>query len=104
MKLVAQKTKPPTRFNEATLLGAMETAGKLLEDEEMRDAMRDRGLGTPATRASILEVLLADQDRAKRPIAPYLRREGKAQHLVPTEKGIQLVQFLEANGLEELTV
>ncbi|CAB3676671.1 DNA topoisomerase [Achromobacter marplatensis] len=103
MKLVAQKTKPPTRFNEATLLGAMETAGKLLEDEEMRDAMRDRGLGTPATRASILEALLADQDRAKRLIEPYLRREGKEQHLVPTEKGIQLVQFLEANGLEELT-
>lgn len=103
VKLVAQKTKPPTRFNEATLLGAMETAGKLLEDDDLREAMRERGLGTPATRASIIEVLLADQDRAKRSMEPYLRRQGKEQHLVPTDKGIQLVQFLEANGLEELT-
>ena len=103
VKLVAQKTKPPARFNEARLLGAMETAGKLLEDDDLREAMRERGLGTPATRAAIIEVLLADHDRAKRPIEPYLRREGKEQHLVPTDKGIQLVQFLESNGLEELT-
>ena len=52
------ETKPPARFNEATLLSAMEGAGKLVEDEELREAMREKGLGTPATRAAIIEGLI----------------------------------------------
>ena len=51
------ETKPPARFNEATLLSAMEGAGKFVDDEELRDAMREKGLGTPATRAAIIEGL-----------------------------------------------
>ena len=54
----ANQTKPPARFTEATLLSAMEGAGKLVEDEELREAMREKGLGTPATRASIIEGLI----------------------------------------------
>lgn len=103
MHIEALQTKPPSRLTEATLLAAMETAGKLIEDDALRDAMKERGLGTPATRAAILETLLAIKDGRGNPIEPYVTREGKAQHLVPTDKGIQLVQFLEANGLDALT-
>jgi len=68
-------TKPPARFTEATLLSAMEGAGKLVDDEELRDAMSERGLGTPATRAAIIEGLLNEG---------YLRREGR--EMVPSAK------------------
>jgi DNA topoisomerase-3 len=54
----ALKTKPPARYTEATLLGAMEGAGKLIDDDELREAMAEKGLGTPATRASIIEGLI----------------------------------------------
>ncbi len=77
------QTKPPPRFNEATLLSAMEGAGKLVEDEDLREAMSERGLGTPATRASVIEGLLT-QD--------YLRREGR--ELAATAKGIKLITAL----------
>ena len=97
------QTKPPTRFTEATLLGAMEGAGKLVDDDELRHAMSERGLGTPATRAATIEGLLADMDGQKRPKEPYLRREGKEQYLVPTAKGMGLVAFLEGNGVGALT-
>ena len=58
IEIIAEETKPPARFNEATLLGAMETAGKRIDDEELKDAMKERGLGTPATRAAIIELSL----------------------------------------------
>ena len=64
----AQPTRPPPRYNEATLLSAMEGAGKLVEDEELREAMREKGLGTPATRAQIIEGLISER---------YVYREGK---------------------------
>jgi DNA topoisomerase-3 len=76
-------TRPPRRFTEATLLTAMETAGKTLDDKELSQAMRDRGLGTPATRAGIIETLLARE---------YLRREKKT--LVASDKGIRLIELV----------
>jgi DNA topoisomerase-3 len=99
----AMQTKPPVRFTEAALLSAMEGAGKLVDDDELRDAMKERGLGTPATRASIIEGLLHDRDGKGNPKEPYIRREGKEQHLVPTSKGMGLIEFLENNGIEFLT-
>jgi DNA topoisomerase III len=78
---VAKKTRPPRRLTEAALLTAMETAGRTLEDRELSEAMRDTGLGTPATRAAIIETLL---DRG------YLEREGKS--LRATDKGIALIE------------
>jgi DNA topoisomerase-3 len=78
-----KKTRPPKRFTEATLLTAMETAGKTLDEKELSDAMKETGLGTPATRASIIEVLL------KR---GYMVREGKV--LQATEKGIHLIEVV----------
>jgi DNA topoisomerase-3 len=77
------ETKPPPRYSESALLGAMETAGKLVEDEELRQAMKDSGLGTPATRAAIIERLLK---------VGYLVREKKA--LVPTGKGRAFIGLL----------
>jgi len=77
------ETKPPPRYSESALLGAMETAGKLVEDEELRQAMKDSGLGTPATRAAIIERLLK---------VGYLVRERKV--LVPTGKGRALIGLL----------
>src|SRR5881227_3489400 len=77
------ETKPPPRFNEATLLSAMEGAGKLVEDEELREAMSERGLGTPATRAQIIEGLIFDG---------YVERKGK--ELVVTAKGLSLITLL----------
>jgi DNA topoisomerase-3 len=85
---LAKKTKPPSRHTEATLLSAMENAGKLVDDEEMRAAMKDSGLGTPATRAAIIETLLK---RA------FILREGK--HLVPTPMGIGLIEALPVQNL-----
>ncbi|AGF48731.1 DNA topoisomerase III [Candidatus Kinetoplastidibacterium galati] len=85
-------TKPPTRYNEATLLSVMEGAGKLIEDEDLREAISERGLGTPATRASIIEGLISEQ---------YLRRDGK--ELIPTAKANQLMTLLSGLDIKELT-
>jgi DNA topoisomerase III len=84
-------TRPPPRLNEATLLSAMEGAGKLIDDEELREAMREKGLGTPATRAQIIEGLIAEK---------YILREGK--ELVPTAKAFQLMTLLHGLEVEEL--
>jgi len=92
VEAVGLTTKPPARFNEATLLSAMEGAGKLVEDEELREAMSERGLGTPATRAAIIEGLLAES---------YLRREGR--DLIPTAKAQQLMTLLNGLDVAELT-
>jgi DNA topoisomerase III len=80
---LAKETKPPRRFTDASLLGAMETAGKLVEDDELRDAMKDSGIGTPATRAAIIERLIA---------VGYLERDARA--LVATEKGLNVIRLL----------
>lgn len=80
--LLTKKTKPPSAYTEATLLQAMETAGKLIDSEELRDAMKDSGLGTPATRAEIIEKLIRVE---------YMQRDKKK--LVPTNKGLQLVEI-----------
>jgi DNA topoisomerase-3 len=86
------QTKPPARYTEATLLGAMEGAGKLIDDDELREAMNERGLGTPATRASIIEGLLTEK---------YMLREGR--ELIPTAKAFQLMTLLRGLQVEELT-
>ncbi len=85
-------TKPPARYNEATLLSAMEGAGKLVEDDELRAAMETKGLGTPATRAAIIEGLLTEK---------YLIREGR--ELLPTAKAFQLMTLLRGLNVKELT-
>jgi DNA topoisomerase-3 len=92
VEAIGLATKPPPRYNEATLLSAMEGAGKLVEDEELREAMSERGLGTPATRAAIIEGLLNEA---------YLRREGR--DLVPTAKARQLMTLLSGLDVAELT-
>lgn len=78
-----KETQPPRRFSEASLLGAMETAGKDIEDAELREAMKDSGIGTPATRASIIERLIQ---------VGYIEREGRALHA--TDKGVQVISLL----------
>ncbi len=85
-------TKPPARFNEATLLSAMEGAGKMVDDEELRAAMAERGLGTPATRAQIIEGLITEQ---------YLHREGR--ELIPSAKAFSLITLLKGLGVTALT-
>lgn len=85
-------TKPPARYTEATLLSAMEGAGKLIDDEDLRDAMAGKGLGTPATRAAIIEGLLNEK---------YLLREGR--EMMPTAKAFQLMTLLRGLGVNELT-
>jgi DNA topoisomerase-3 len=85
-------TKPPARYTEATLLSAMEGAGKLIDDDELRDAMAGKGLGTPATRAATIEGLLTER---------YLLREGR--ELIPTAKAFQLMTLLRGLGVNELT-
>ncbi|MFM2398704.1 MAG: hypothetical protein RL341_861, partial [Pseudomonadota bacterium] len=92
VETVSLQTRPPARYNEATLLSAMEGAGKLIEDEELREAMAARGLGTPATRAATIEGLLAEK---------YMLRDGK--ELIPTAKAFQLMTLLRGLGVEELT-
>jgi DNA topoisomerase-3 len=79
----AKRTKPPARYSEGTLLRAMETAGKLVDDDEAAEAMKDAGLGTPATRAATIERLID---------AEYVERDGKS--LRATEKGLGLIQML----------
>ena len=85
-------TRPPARYSEATLLGAMENAGKTVEDDEHREAMQEKGLGTPATRSSIIEGLIAEK---------YMLREGR--ELIPTAKAFQLMTLLRGLGVEELS-
>jgi DNA topoisomerase III len=80
---VKKKTRPPKRFTEATLLTAMETAGRTLNEKELSDAMKETGLGTPATRAAIIEVLLKRE---------YIVRDGKA--LQASDKGIRLIEVV----------
>ena len=87
IEVEANVTKPPARYSEATLLGAMEGAGKLIEDEELREAMREKGLGTPATRAAIIEGLIWEK---------YITRNGR--ELQPTAKAFSLITLL--RGLE----
>ncbi|MGZ5722289.1 MAG: DNA topoisomerase, partial [Caldimonas sp.] len=88
----AQKTRPPARYTEATLLSAMEGAGKLIDDDELREAMQEKGLGTPATRAAIIEGLIYEK---------YIHREGR--ELVPGAKAFQLMTLLRGLDIEDLT-
>lgn len=92
INVISNQTRPPARFNEATLLSAMESAGKLVEDEDLREAMSAKGLGTPATRASIIEGLVAEN---------YLQREGR--ELRPTAKAFSLITLLRGLKVPELT-
>jgi DNA topoisomerase-3 len=91
VEVTQNETKPPARFTEATLLSAMEGAGKLVEDEELREAMREKGLGTPATRAQIIEGLIHDG---------YVNRQGR--DLIATAKGMALITLLRGIGVAEL--
>jgi DNA topoisomerase III len=83
-----KETKPPRRYSDASLLGAMETAGKLVDDDELREAMKDSGIGTPATRAAIIERLIT---------VGYIERDGRA--LVATEKGLNVIRLLNDHAL-----
>ena len=91
IEAIALQTKPPARHSEATLLTAMEGAGKLLDDEELRAAMAGRGLGTPATRAQVIEGLITEA---------YLVRDGRELH--PTAKAFQLLRALRGFGIDAL--
>jgi DNA topoisomerase-3 len=88
IKSARKETKPPRRYSDASLLGAMETAGKLVDDEEMREAMKDSGIGTPATRAAIIERLIA---------VGYIERDGRS--LVASEKGVNVIRLLNEHAL-----
>jgi DNA topoisomerase-3 len=88
VELLRKETQPPRRFSDASLLGAMETAGREIEDAELREAMKDSGIGTPATRAGIIELLIGRE---------YIEREGRS--LVATEKGIQVIRLLNGHQL-----
>jgi DNA topoisomerase III len=88
VEALEKETQPPRRFTEASLLAAMETAGKDISDADLREAMKDSGIGTPATRASIIERLIQ---------VGYIDREGRALHA--TEKGIQVISLLGSHPL-----
>ncbi len=92
VRQAALKTKPPARYTEATLLSAMEGAGKLIDDEELKAAMQEKGLGTPATRAQVIEGLILEK---------YMYREGR--ELIPTAKAFQLMTLLRGLAVEDLT-
>ncbi|WP_374568724.1 DNA topoisomerase III [Ideonella sp.] len=92
VNIVALATRPPARYTEATLLSAMEGAGKLIDDDELREAMAEKGLGTPATRAQVIEGLILEK---------YMLREGR--ELMPTAKAFQLMTLLRGLGVEDLT-
>ncbi|HEU6449733.1 MAG TPA: DNA topoisomerase III [Verrucomicrobiae bacterium] len=92
VEVQAHVTKPPPRYSEATLLSAMEGAGKLIDDEELREAMSEKGLGTPATRATIIEGLIWEK---------YVHRNGR--ELQPTAKAFSLMALLNGLGIPELT-
>jgi DNA topoisomerase-3 len=91
MEVQDKDTRPPARFNEATLLSGMETAGKLVDDEELRDAMSERGLGTPATRASIIEGLINDK---------YVTRDGR--EFIVNNRGLRLIEQLQKMKIDLL--
>jgi len=91
ISVAALQTKPPARYTEATLLSAMEGAGKLVDDEDLREAMREKGLGTPATRAAIIEGLIYER---------YVHRIGR--ELQPTAKAFSLITLLRGLEIEEL--
>ena len=91
IEVEANVTKPPARYSEATLLGAMEGAGKLIDDEELREAMSDKGLGTPATRATIIEGLLWEK---------YIHRNGR--ELQPTAKAFSIITLLRGLAIPQL--
>ena len=88
VEALAKETKPPRRYSDASLLGAMETAGKLVDDEALREAMKDSGIGTPATRAAIIERLID---------VGYVERDGRA--LLATEKGLNVIRLLAEHPL-----
>ena len=88
LEVLTKQTRPPSRHTEATLLGAMESAGRDISDDELRAAMRDSGLGTPATRAATIETLIR---------RTFVARDGK--NLVPTEMGIGLIDALPEKSL-----
>lgn len=92
VELEEKETKPPPRYTEATLLSAMEGAGKFVDDEELADALKEKGLGTPATRASIIEQLINQK---------YIEREKR--DLIPTAKAENLIDFLSALKADSLT-
>ena len=92
VEMTEDVTKPPARYTESSLLSAMESAGKLIEDEDLRDAMKERGLGTPATRAATIEKLISDK---------YLTRDGK--ELLPTGKAFDLINMAVSMQIENLT-
>ncbi|QSR85364.1 DNA topoisomerase III [Methylacidimicrobium sp. B4] len=92
LEVVGLSTKPPPHFTEATLLSAMENAGKLVEEEQLREAMAKKGLGTPATRAAIIEGLVQEE---------YLRRQ--ARELLATPKAFALFELLQAAGIPVLS-
>jgi DNA topoisomerase-3 len=92
VRLEASATRPPARYSEATLLSAMEGAGKLVDDEELREAMGEKGLGTPATRAQIIEGLIREQ---------YLLRDGR--ELKPTPKAFNLLETIEVMKIPALS-
>ncbi len=92
VEAVQDQTKPPAAYTEATLLTAMETAGKLVEDDELAYAMKERGLGTPATRAAIIEGLITQE---------YIVRDGK--ELIATRRGMDLIDLLCKIGLSTLS-
>jgi DNA topoisomerase-3 len=83
VEVLAKETKPPRRYSDASLLGAMETAGKLVDDDALREVMKESGIGTPATRAAIIERLID---------VGYIERDGRS--LVPTEKGMNVIRLL----------
>jgi DNA topoisomerase-3 len=83
VEVLAKETKPPRRYSDASLLGAMETAGKLVDDDALREVMKESGIGTPATRAAIIERLID---------VGYVERDGRS--LVPTEKGMNVIRLL----------
>ena len=88
IEALRKETQPPRRFSDASLLGAMETAGKDISDERLREAMTDSGIGTPATRAAIIERLID---------VGYIERDGRALHA--TEKGVQVITLLDSHPL-----
>ncbi len=88
IKSARKETKPPRRYSDASLLGAMETAGKLVDDDELREAMKDSGIGTPATRAAIIERLIT---------VGYIERDGRS--LVASEKGLNVIRLLNEHAL-----
>ncbi|MDA7672373.1 DNA topoisomerase III [Akkermansiaceae bacterium] len=92
IEMLEKETNPPARYTESTLLSAMEGAGKLVDDEELREAMSDRGLGTPATRAATIEGLIRQK---------YITRDGR--ELIATGNGVRLIDLLEDMDIKALT-